>query len=103
MPPRFKYDYSSMTLSNGNPPTQMTINMYRAALNKIAADGFKDRDDLLNRQDDCVKAIEARLPDKQKRRVALSAIFRVLGDVPNDKKLGYYNAFQRAKNPPAEN
>lgn len=97
MKPRFKFDFSKMTLSNGNAPTATTLGIYKAALNRVAADGFTTKDDLLKKQSDCVKAIETRIPEKQKRRVTLSAIFRVLSDVANEDKKLYYEAFQKAK------
>ena len=99
-PPRrkgFEVDYSTLVSASGDPLSAASIAIYRAALNKLAAAGFKTKKDLLDKQKEVVKSIEERLPEKAKRRVALSAIFRVLQDVPNDKREAYYQAFQRAK------
>jgi len=100
MPPtRFKYDYTQMLLANGETPTAATIAIYRAALNKIASVGYTDRDDLLADPDAIVKVVDDLFTTNAKRRVALSAIFRVLGDVPNERRAKYYEYFQKCKDP----
>jgi hypothetical protein len=86
-----------MLLANGEPPKPFTINLYRAALNKLSKRGFTTRDDLLSKQDDVIKAIDSEFPTNQKKRAALSAVFRVLGDVPNERRVKYYNFFQKCK------
>lgn len=95
--PRFDYDYSQMLLSNGEAPTAATIAVYRAALNKIAKTGYTTRDDLLKHPTSIIKVIDDLFATNQKRRVALSAVFRVLGDVPNERRAKYYEYFQKCK------
>ena len=99
MPPKqkFQVDYKTLTTAKGEPLSMASIAIYKAALNRVALDGFKNKEELLSKQNECVNAIEARITDKAKRRVTLSAIFRVLQDVPNEKRVAYYKAFQRAK------
>lgn len=88
-----------MLLANGEPPKPGTVLFYRAALNKIAKTGYTTRDDLLKKPDDIIKVIADEFPTLQKRRVALSAVFRVLGDVPNEQRVKYYDFFQKCKDP----
>ena len=95
--PKFAIDYSKLVSNQGQPLSTTSIAIYKAALNKIAATGYRDRDDLLNRQDEVIKVIADEFPTPQKRRVALSAVFRVLGDIPNDKRVKYYEFFQKCK------
>ena len=101
MPPptvKFQIDYKTLKSRTGEPLSLASVAIYKAALNKLAKEGFKSKEELLSKQSECVKAIETRITDKAKRRVTLSAIFRVLQDTPNELKKGFYDAFQRAKN-----
>ena len=99
MPPKPKFvaNYASLTTARGDPLSPASIAIYKAALNKIAATGYTTKDDLLKCQDAVVKVVEDLFPTAAKRRVALSAIFRVIQGVPNDQKAGYYACFQRNK------
>ena len=100
--PKFAVDYSKLVSSQGNSLSPASIAIYKAALNRIAATGYRDKDDLLKCQNSVVKVIEDEFPTAAKRRVALSAVFRVLQDIPLEKKQAYYECFQRAKTFPEE-
>ncbi len=95
--PKFATDYSKLRSNQGEPLSAATIAIYKAALNKIAATGYTDKLDLLKRQNDIVKVIKDEFPTDAKRRVALSAVFRVLDDIPLDDKRAYYDLFQASK------
>jgi hypothetical protein len=99
MPPKFSADYSKLISSQGEPLSAATIAIYKAALNKIAKTGYGTRDDLLKHPKDIIKIIGDEFSTNAKRRVALSAVFRVLGDVPNEKRVLYYDYFQKCKDP----
>jgi hypothetical protein len=80
-----------------------TIANYKSHLNKLAAEGYTTRDDLIKHQVDVVKLV-VKLSGKgdtdssrYKRRVFLSSIFWILNETPNDKKKAYYDSFQTAK------
>lgn len=93
---KFEVDYTSLVSRNGEPLAAGTINIYKAALNKIAADGYTNKEALLENQSTIVKTLQSRVSDKTKQRITLSAIFRVLQDIPNEKKAGFYEAFKNA-------
>jgi len=100
MPPRMKftYDYSTMLLANGTPPSKASINIYKTELNRMARGGYKNKEELLAAPENAIDYIKAELDTNQKRRICLSAIFRVLQDIPNEtpaKKL-YYNFFRES-------
>ncbi|NDC38510.1 MAG: hypothetical protein EBZ48_10715 [Proteobacteria bacterium] len=97
--PKFSANYDELLSNQGQPLSTATIAIYKAALNKIAATGYRDKDDLLKRQDAVIKVIKDEFPTDAKRRVVLSAIFRVLDGVPLDKKRAYYDLFQASKAP----
>ena len=99
MPPKFAADYSKMVSNQGEPLSANTIAIYKAALNKIAKTGYSTREDLLKHPKDIIKVIDDEFSTNAKRRVALSAVFRVLGNVPNEKRAKYYEYFQKCKDP----
>ena len=99
---KFDYNYKEMTLANGEKPKPQTINMYRASLNKLAKEGFTNRNDILTRQEDLIKTISVIYDTNHKKRTALSAAFRVLGNIPNEKRTLLYDYFQKCKDPKPE-
>lgn len=101
--PKFATDYAKMVSSKDEPLSPASIAIYKAALNKIAATGYSTKDDLIKNQKDVVKVIKDEFPTDAKRRVALSAVFRVLQDIPLNNKMAYYNLFQESKNFPEKN
>jgi hypothetical protein len=101
--PKFATDYAKLLSAQGEPLSPASIAIYKAALNKIAATGYTTKDDLLKCQSAIVKVIRDEFPTNDKRRVALSAVFRVLQDIPLDQKVGYYDLFQESKNLPQKN
>lgn len=100
MPPRvkFTFDYSTMLLANGTPPAKASLNIYKTELNRMARGGYKTKEELLADPEKAIEYIKAQLDTNQKRRICLSAIFRVLQETPNEnaaKKL-YYNFFRES-------
>ena len=96
--PRFEADYSTFVKrESGEPLTEGTKKIYRAALNKIARYGFTDKAALLANPDDVLDAIHSLTNDDGKKRLYLSAIFKVLSDVDIPTKQKYYDAFQKLK------
>jgi hypothetical protein len=100
----FDYDYSKMLLANGEPATDGTKKIYRAALNRLAKGGFTNREDLLKKSLQVVAFVRDNYDTNMKKRVVLSAIFRVIQDVPTTTmaKRRYYNFFQKCKDPMPE-
>lgn len=94
----FDADYSTFVKRESREPlTEGTKKIYRAALNKIARAGFSDKAALLANQDAVLAVINALSKDDGKKRVFLSAIFKVLDDADIATKQKYYDAFQKLK------
>ena len=72
--------------------------IYKAHLNKIAAAGYKTREELLTHQKEVCKVIFDLVDSKFKRRVFLSAVFWILHEVDLKDKQVYYDEFQKCKN-----
>lgn len=92
----FEKFQSTKTLSKG------TQKIYTAALNRLALMEVDTKEKLISEQDlviEVLKAIFDQDDDKDRHeiRVYLSAIFWALHDEPLDRKKGYYDAFQKAK------
>jgi hypothetical protein len=100
----FDYDYSKMLLANGEPATDGTKKIYRAALNRLSKGGFSNREALLNKSREIIPFIRENYDTNMKKRVVLSAMFRVIQDVPesNRAKTRYYKFFQTCKDPRTE-
>ena len=83
--------------------SDVTIRIYKTALNHLAKEGYETRDDLKKHQKEVVKFIEETYApgsgdkEKQKRRVMYSAIFWILHELPLSVKQKYYDAFQTSK------
>ena len=99
---KFLTNYNSLTTNQGEPLSIPSIAIYKAALNKIALTGYTTKEDLLKHQRTIVGVIKDEFPTNQKRRVALSAVFRVLQDIPLDDKRDYYDLFQTCKEFPVQ-
>ena len=87
-----------MLLANGTPPSKASLNIYKTELNRMARGGYKTKEELLADPEKAIEYIKAELDTNQKRRICLSAIFRVLQETPNEnaqKKL-YYNFFRES-------
>ena len=94
----FDADYSTFVQRQSREPlTEGTKKIYRAALNKLARYGFTDKAALLAKPDDVLDAIHLLTNDDGKKRLYLSAIFKVLDDVDLTLKQKYYDAFQKLK------
>ena len=94
---KFEVDYSKFVSGAGNELSAATVAIYKTSLNHLATNGFENIEDLMEKKVECVKFIEEYFPDKPKRRRVLSAIFKVLAEVPFENRVEYYEAFQRAK------
>jgi len=100
----FDVDYSTFVKRESREPlTDGTKKVYRACLNKVARYGFTDKAALLANPDDVLNAIHLLTNDDGKKRVYLSAIFKVLDDVDLTLKQKYYDAFQKLKALPTIN
>jgi len=82
--------------------TDGTKKIYRACLNKIARAGFTDKAALLANQKDVLAVVDTIAKDATKKRVFLSAVFKVLNDVDLSLKKEYYDAFQKVRDTPKE-
>ena len=94
---RFDTDYAAMVSGKGEPLTEGTKKIYRAALNKIARAGYSDKAALLANQGAVLKVIDSHTSDAGKKRVFLSAVFKVLNDTDLSLKQEYYEAYQKVK------
>ena len=98
----FNTDYKTMVSGQGEPLSDGTKKIYRAALNKIARAGYDDKAALLANQRDVLKVIDGIVGnDNAKKRLFLSAVFKVLNDVDLPLKMEYYEAFGKARDTPA--
>ena len=94
---QFATDYSQFkNTRNGEPLTAFTLGTYKQALNTLARAGYATAQSLLDNQEDICTIIDA-LPTVGKRKVYLSAIFKVLNREPLEAKKGYYDSFQKCK------
>lgn len=94
----FDVDYSTFVKRESREPlTEGTKKIYRAALNKIARAGFADKAALLANPDAVLAVINALAKDDAKKRLFLSAVFKVLDDADIATKQKYYDAFQKLK------
>ena len=100
--PGFNVDYSQMTKRDGEPLAEGSKKIYRACLNKLAKAGFDDKDALLANQKAVLVEVYAHSKTDQQIRIFLSAIFKVLNDVPLEAKQDYYEAFQKVRTAPAD-
>ena len=99
---RFDTDYAAMVSGKGEPLTEGTKKIYRAALNKIARAGYSDKAALLANQGAVLKVIDGLVGnDNTKKRLFLSAVFKILNDVDLPLKMEYYEAFGKARDTPA--
>jgi len=96
--PKFIFDYSKMLLANGNEPSKASINIYKTELNRLAAAGYTTKESLMAEPQKVIDHIKDTLDTKQKRRIALSAVFRVLQDIDNNNttKRLYYTFFRES-------
>lgn len=77
--------------------SESTKAIYKTRLNKIAAAGYKTREELLTHQKEVCKLIFDLEDGKHKRRVYLSAVFWILHNQDLDEKRTYYDEFQKCK------
>lgn len=83
-----------------NPEKELaarTLANYRNALNKLAADGIKNKQDILNNADKTVELIKQHGTTKLKRNYLFAAVFYATGrqDYENDPRgLPIFKAFQ---------
>ena len=98
----FNTDYKTMVSGKGEPLSEGTKKIYRAALNKIARAGYDDKAALLANQSAVLKVIDELAKDATKKRLFLSAVFKVLNDVDLPLKMEYYEAFQKVRDTPTE-
>jgi hypothetical protein len=74
-----------------------TLKLYKSKLNTLSKDGFKTKDDLLNKSSDVVKALKEKDLTKQGLGQYLAAIFYAIGrqDFEKDPRgKVYYTLFQ---------
>ncbi len=93
----FDTDFKAMTTRDGAPLATTTLKVYKSALNKLAKEGWMNKEQLLERQSAVVKFIDEKMDSNHHKRVVLSAVFKVLADVPHDKQAEYYKLFQSVK------
>ena len=93
----FDCEPSSWVQVNGEPLATTSQKIYRSALNRLAKEGWASKEDLLKEQDAVVAHIESLDAPNRYKRVVLSAIFKVLADVPHAKQAGFYKLFQSVK------
>ena len=91
-----------MVSGKGEPLSEGTKKIYRACLNKIARAGYDDKAALLANQGAVLKVIDGHAKDAAKKRVYLSAVFKVLNDVDLSLKREYYEAFGKVRDTPKE-
>ena len=101
MPPKFNYDYTTMVKSDGEPLTDGTKRIYRAALNKLAKAGYDTPKALLDNQKAVLDVINTLAKDDGKKRLFLSAIFKTVQHAELAEKQAFYDAFQKVRSAPA--
>ena len=101
MPLKFNYDYDTMVKSDGEPLTDGTKKIYRAALNKLAKAGYDTPQALLANQKAVIDIINTIAKDDGKKRLFLSAIFKTVQHAELPEKQEFYNAFQKVRSAPA--
>lgn len=83
--------------ANGDPLAASSKKIYRSALNRLAKEGWASKEDLLKEQDAVVAHIKNMDAPNRYKRMVLSAIFKVLADVPHPQQAGFYKLFQSVK------
>ena len=93
----FECDPKSWTQASGEPLSTWTQKFYRSALNKLSKEGWTTKEDLLEKQKEVVAHIKGMEASNHNKRLLISAIFKVLADVPYEERAEYYQFFQTIK------
>jgi len=76
-----KFDMPARTDLPGKEIAESTYKAYKTELNRFARLGLSTREELLNHQDDVIKIIKESEFTNQQKKVQISAVLKVLGDV----------------------